>query len=86
MARVLWSIQIGVVVAVASLGMLLVSFRLDGETAQGLFVLGAIGFCVGAGFIASAAVSLALSRRLGLWEPPPAAAGHAAYSDTESVG
>jgi hypothetical protein len=35
MARVLWSIQIGVVVAVASLGMLLVSFRLDGETAAG---------------------------------------------------
>jgi hypothetical protein len=86
MARVLWSIQIGVVVAVASLGMLLVSFRLDGETAQGLFVLGAIGFCVGAGFIASAAVSLALSRRLGLWEPPTAAAAHAAYADTESVG
>jgi hypothetical protein len=68
LARVLWSIQIGVVLAVGALGMLLVSFRFEKESAQGLFAMGMIGFCVGAGFIASAIVSIVLSRRLGLWK------------------
>ena len=70
MTRVLWSIQIGVVVAVAAIGMLLVSGRFDKETAQGLYALGMIGLALGIGFVASAAVSLFLSRRLGLLEPP----------------
>ena len=64
-SRVLLSIQIGVVVAAGALGMLLVSFRFDRETAADLFALGTIGFCVGIGFIASALISLFLSRRLG---------------------
>lgn len=74
LARVLWSIQIGVVVAAGGLGMLLVSLR-HGDEGQGLFALGAIALCLGIGFIASAGVSLFLSRRLGLWqgsEPTPA--------------
>jgi small-conductance mechanosensitive channel len=87
LTRVLWSIQIGVVVAVGSLGMLLVSIPFDGEGARALFVLGAIGFCVGVGFVASAAVSLVLSRRLGLWEPPgPGGTAPAAPVDSELVG
>ncbi|HUP46991.1 MAG TPA: hypothetical protein VM779_15905, partial [Thermoanaerobaculia bacterium] len=65
---VMWSIQIGVVVAAAALGMLMVSLRLDTQAGEDLFALGVIGFCVGAGFIASALVSLVLSRRLGLWQ------------------
>jgi hypothetical protein len=86
LTRVLWSIQIGVVVAVGALGMLLVSIPFDGDGAQALFVLGAIGFCVGAGFIASAAVSLFLSRRLGLWEPPGSGGtAPAARLETEPV-
>ena len=68
--RAMWSIQIGVVLAVAALGMLLVSGRFDKESAQGFFALGVIGFSVGAGFIASAIVSIFLSRRLGLWQGP----------------
>lgn len=72
LTRVLWSIQIGVVVAAGGLGMLLVSLR-HGDEGQGLFALGAIALCLGIGFIASAGVSLFLSRRLGLWsEPAPA--------------
>ena len=74
--RVIWSIQIGVIAVAAALGMLLISLRFDGENAHGLFALGAIAFSIGAGFIASAAVSIVLSRRLGLWtggaEQPPA--------------
>jgi hypothetical protein len=66
--RIIWSVQLGVVIAIAGLGMLLLSLVFDKDSAQGLFALGAIALCVGAGFIASAAVSLKLSRRLGLWE------------------
>jgi hypothetical protein len=83
LSRVLWSIQIGVVVAVAALGMLLVSARFEEETAQGLFALGAIGVALGLGFVAAAAVSLLLSRRLGLWPAPsaPAPAAADAFGD-----
>lgn len=70
MTRIMWSIQLGVIVAAGSLGMLLVGLRFSGEGAQGLFALGAIGFCVGAGFIGSAYASLMLSRRLGIWQDP----------------
>jgi hypothetical protein len=69
LARALWSIQIGVVVAAAAIGLLIVSARFDGETGQGLFAMGVITFFIGAGFIASAGVSLFLSRRLGIWQP-----------------
>jgi len=73
MARVMWSVQIGVIVAAASIGMLLVSTRFDKDNGQGLFALGMIALSIGVGFIGSAAVSLFLSRRLGLWQPPPSA-------------
>jgi hypothetical protein len=72
-ARIMWSVQIGVVIAIVGLGMLLLSAVFDKDASQGLFALGAIALCVGVGFIASAAVSLKLSRRLGLWEAPPEA-------------
>ncbi|HUR83531.1 MAG TPA: hypothetical protein VM733_22435 [Thermoanaerobaculia bacterium] len=72
--RTLWSIQAGVVIAAGALGLLMASFRFDRDTAQDLFALGTIGFCIGAGFILSAIVSLILSRRLGaLQQQEPAA-------------
>jgi hypothetical protein len=72
-ARIMWSVQLGVVTAIVGLGMLLLSAVFEKDASQGLFALGAIALCVGTGFIASAAVSLKLSRRLGLWETPPEA-------------
>lgn len=72
-ARALLSIQVGVIVAAGALGMLLVSGRLDRESAQGFYALGMIALCVGGGFVVSAIASLVLSRRLGLWEGPPTA-------------
>lgn len=69
--RVMWSIQIGVIVSAAAIGMLLVSLRYADETGKGLFTLGVIGLCIGLGFVGSAAVSIFLSRRLGLLQPPP---------------
>lgn len=67
-SRILWSVQIGVLIAIVGLGMLLLSAIFEKDASQELFALGSIALCVGAGFIASAAVSLKLSRRLGLWE------------------
>ena len=68
--RVIWSIQLGVVIAVAALGMLLVSLRFEGDSESGLFAMGAIAFSIGIGFIVSALVSVAMSRRLGLLQTP----------------
>lgn len=67
-SRVLWSIQVGVVVAAGGLGMLMVGARETGDASTGLFALGAIAFCVGGGFIASAFISLFLTRRLSAWD------------------
>ena len=68
--RGLWSIQAGIVIAAGALGLILVSFRYSGESAADLFSLGAIGFCIGAGFILSSVISLFVSRRLSEWQPP----------------
>jgi len=78
-ARILWSVQLGVVIVIVGLGMLLLSTVFEKDSSQGLFALGTTALCVGIGFIASAAVSLKLSRRLGLWQeggaPPEAVDG-----------
>ena len=68
LTRIIWSIQLGVVVGAASLGMILVSLRLDPEASVALFSMGVIAFCIGAGFIGSAYASMLLSRRLGIWQ------------------
>ena len=70
LTRVMWSIQIGVIVAAAALGLLIVSDQFDKETAQGLSAMGVIALSVGVGFLASAAVSIFLSRRLERWQSP----------------
>lgn len=70
LSRVIWSIQIGVIIAAAAIGMLIVSGRLDKESATAMFSMGVIALCVGGGFVISAVVSLLLSRRLGLWQAP----------------
>ena len=70
LGRVMRSIQIGIIVAAAAFGMLLVSFRFERGTAADLFAMGTIGICIGAGFIGSALVSLFMSRRMGAWQTP----------------
>jgi hypothetical protein len=73
--RILWSIQAGLVVAAAGIGLWLVSNNTGKEVAQPFFALGILALSVGIGFIVSSVVSLAVSRKLGLWTPPePAAA------------
>ncbi len=64
--RILWSVQAGVVLAAAGLGLYYVSGRVDSEMVQPLYTLGVFGLFVGAGFVVSALLSYALSKRMGL--------------------
>ena len=72
--RILLSAQAGVVLAAAGLGLYYVSGRVDQEMVQPLYTLGIFSLFVGIGFIASAALSFVLSKRLGLFDPPATSA------------
>jgi hypothetical protein len=64
--RILWSVQVGVIVAAGSLGLLYISGREIQEIGRPLFAMGSVGLALGVGFVVSALVSYLLSRRLGL--------------------
>ena len=66
--RVMLSIQAGIVVAAASVGMMAVGLWLPDNTGNELFALGIIAFFTGAGFMLSAVTSIYVSRRLGSWD------------------
>jgi hypothetical protein len=68
-SRILWSVQAGIVLAVAGLGVLFVSTRFADEVNQFFFVVGMVTLALGAGFVVSAAAAYVLSRRMGLLEP-----------------
>jgi hypothetical protein len=70
LSRILWSVQVGVVLAAGALGLLFVSNRVIDEVAQPLFAFGVLALAIGTGFVVSAGASFLLSRRLGLFEPP----------------
>lgn len=70
LSRILWSLQAGVVLAIAGLGVLLVSAQFSDEPAQFFFVVGVVTMALGAGFVVSAAAAYGLSRKLGLLEKP----------------
>ena len=75
-ARILWSVQTGLVVAAAGVGLWLVSNYTQKEVSQPFFALGILAISVGTGFIVSAVVSLVVSRKLGLWTPAAEAAAN----------
>ncbi len=74
-SRILWSLQVGIVLATGAFGLLFVSGRVIQEIAQPIFAFGVLALTVGVGFIVSAAASLVLSRRLGLFDPATATRG-----------
>jgi hypothetical protein len=65
--RILWSVQAGLVLAAAGLGLYYVSGRVDEEVMQPLFTLGVVSLSLGIGFVVSAIVSFMLSKQLGLF-------------------
>ena len=70
--RMLWSMQLGIVILVAGIGLQLVSYKLaEAELVTGFQVAGGIIVALGIGFILSAIGSYLLSRRLGLMDPAP---------------
>jgi hypothetical protein len=72
--RILWSVQIGLVMGLLGTGLLFLQggdkVSPDADTA--LRILGTVALTVGIGFVLSAVVSYALSKRLGLFEGPKA--------------
>jgi hypothetical protein len=71
--RMLWSIQLGIVILVAGLGLEIVSYKLLNyeDVVTGFQVMGGIIIALGIGFILSAFGAFLLSRRLGLTDPSP---------------
>ena len=69
LGRILWSVQGGVVLMAAGIGLQVVSNRVSGEASQPLHALGLLGIALGLGFVVSAIISFMLSHRLGLIEP-----------------
>lgn len=67
--RILWSVQIGVVLAAAGVGLLWISGRVAAEVSQFLSFVGVMGLTLGIGFVVSAGVAFLISRRLGLIAP-----------------
>jgi hypothetical protein len=70
--RILWSVQVGLVLAAGGFGLQIVSGSVEKNVAQPLLAMGILGISLGVGFVLSAVVSFILSRKLGLWESPAA--------------
>jgi hypothetical protein len=67
LGRILWSVQVGVILAMGSLGLILARTYVP-EAAQPLKVFGTLGLMLGLGFVLAAGASYALSRQLGLFD------------------
>ncbi len=67
LGRILWSVQVGLIVALGGVGLLSVRAHVP-DAVQELTVFGTLGLTLGLGFLLSAAVSYGLSRHLGLLE------------------
>jgi hypothetical protein len=72
--RIMWSVQVGLVLAAAGFGLEYVSGSIEKTVSQPLFAMGVLAIAIGIGFVLSAIVSYVLSRRLGLWETAAAPA------------
>jgi len=70
--RILFSVQVGVVLALGGLGLNIVSQRLSHpEIAEPLVVVGVLAIALGIGFVLSAFIAYLMSRKLGLLEQTP---------------
>ena len=67
--RILWSMQIGAVLAVAGIGIEIVAARAIAEVAQPVAAVGVFVIAIGVGFLVSSVLAYGVSRRLGLLTP-----------------
>ena len=68
--RILWSVQVGVVVAIAGVGIFAASNIVIEEVRVVLHVISILAISLGVGFVVSALVAYLLSQRLGLLDAP----------------
>jgi hypothetical protein len=68
LGRILWSVQAGLVLAAAGVGLRVVGGQVTGDAAQPFRALGILGIALGFGFVISAIISFMISYRLGLIE------------------
>ena len=71
LARILWSVQGGLVLIAGGIGFLVVSGRVEGDLSQPMQAVGVLGIALGLGFVVSAVISFLISQKLGLIEAPP---------------
>jgi hypothetical protein len=71
-------VQVGLVLMAGAVGLLFISGRVQEEISQPFYAFGVLALTVGVGFVASAAASFLLSRRLGLLD----SAVRARHTDT----
>lgn len=69
-SRILWSVQAGVILSALGVGLQWVRGYVAPVVAPPLLVMGVVALSIGIGFVVSAIVSYALSRRLGLLVTP----------------
>ncbi len=72
LSRIMWSVQVGFVLAAAGGGLMIASSRVTDDVSLPLEVMGIVAMALGIGFVVSAGVSYLMSYRLGLLEAPPA--------------
>jgi hypothetical protein len=71
LARILWSVQGGLVLLAGGVGLGVVSGRVGNDVSQPIQALGILAIALGLGFVISAIISFVISRKLGLIETPP---------------
>lgn len=71
--RILWSMQVGLILASAGFGLQYVSRSVEKTMAPPLLAMGVLAVAVGVGFLVSSFVSYVMSKRLGLLGPAAAA-------------
>jgi hypothetical protein len=65
-SRILWSVQAGLVLASAGIGLLFIKRHVMDDVAQMMFAMGTLGVSIGIGFALAAVASYLISQRLGL--------------------
>jgi hypothetical protein len=69
-ARIIWSLQAGLVLAALGSGFWVVQRNVTPEAAEGFFIIGVMAVSLGVGFTASAVLAYMVSARLGLLQRP----------------
>jgi hypothetical protein len=70
LGRILLSVQAGLVLMAAGVGLHFVGSQVSGDASQPFHAMGVLGIALGLGFVISAIISFMISQRLGLIERP----------------